>query len=133
MDNYSLEHLNKIPRGFSNNLIWNYGHVIVTQQLLVYGLSEADTKVEDKFIEKYRKGTKPETNIDQEEYEYLKNKFIKLPNETEEDFKAGIFTNFKIYPTSYGFTLNKTKDAILFNNIHEAMHLGTMLGIRKFL
>jgi len=30
-DNYSLEQLNTIPAGMSNNLIWNMGHVIVSQ------------------------------------------------------------------------------------------------------
>jgi hypothetical protein len=35
-DNYSLEQLNKVPPGFSNNLIWNIGHSIVAQQMLVY-------------------------------------------------------------------------------------------------
>jgi hypothetical protein len=35
-EEYSLEQLNKIPEGFSNNLIWNIGHVIVAQQSLVY-------------------------------------------------------------------------------------------------
>jgi hypothetical protein len=28
-----------IPEGFNNNLIWNIGHIIVSQQLLVYKLS----------------------------------------------------------------------------------------------
>ena len=39
LENYSLEQLNKIPTGFSNNLIWNLGHIIVSQQGLVYRLS----------------------------------------------------------------------------------------------
>lgn len=32
LENYSLKQLNMIPKGFSNNLIWNIGHIIVTQQ-----------------------------------------------------------------------------------------------------
>ena len=32
IENYSLEQLNKIPEGFSNNLAWNLGHIIVAQQ-----------------------------------------------------------------------------------------------------
>lgn len=35
-DNYTIDQLNKIPDGFSNNLIWNIGHVIVAQQALIY-------------------------------------------------------------------------------------------------
>ena len=30
LENYSLEQLNSIPAGMSNNLIWNMGHVLVS-------------------------------------------------------------------------------------------------------
>ena len=39
LEKYTLEQLNKIPEGFSNNLIWNIGHIIVAQQRLVYAAS----------------------------------------------------------------------------------------------
>ncbi len=132
-DNFSLDQLNIIPDGYSNNLIWNFGHVIVTQQLLVYGLSGLPMKLENEIIEKYRKGTRPESKISQKEYDYLKTKFLELPIALEKDFQESNLSNFKTYSTSYGFTLNSMQDAIIFNNIHEAMHYGTMLGIRKFL
>ena len=133
IDGFSLEQLNKIPTGFSNNLIWNFGHVIVTHQLLVYGLSGHPMNIENKYIENYRKGTKPKSIIDQEEFNFLKNKFQELPEILKQDLQAGIFSGYEKYPTSYGFTLNSVEDAIQFNNIHEAMHYGTMLGIRKLL
>ena len=39
LNTYNLEQLNKIPDGFSNNIIWNIGHIVVSQQALVYRLS----------------------------------------------------------------------------------------------
>jgi hypothetical protein len=39
LSGYNLDQLNTIPEGFNNNLIWNIGHIIVSQQLLVYKLS----------------------------------------------------------------------------------------------
>jgi hypothetical protein len=34
---YTLDQLNTIPEGYSNNLIWNIAHIIVVQ-MLVYKL-----------------------------------------------------------------------------------------------
>jgi hypothetical protein len=52
IENYSLEQLNKIPQGFSNNLVWNLGHIIVSQQGLVssFGFSCKCFRRNDKQI-----------------------------------------------------------------------------------
>jgi len=42
LDKYSDRQLNKIPKGFKNNLIWNIAHLLVTQQLLTYALAGLD-------------------------------------------------------------------------------------------
>ncbi|MEQ8561515.1 MAG: DinB family protein, partial [Cytophagales bacterium] len=53
------EELNKIPKGFSNNIIWNFGHAIATQQLLTYGLSSLPLIVDEEFLNAFRKGSRP--------------------------------------------------------------------------
>lgn len=58
-DKYSLEQLNKIPEGFSNNLIWNIGHIIVAQQALIYKLSNIQEYIPEELFELYKPGTKP--------------------------------------------------------------------------
>lgn len=130
---FSLEQMNHIPEGFNNNLMWNFGHVIVTQQLLVYGLSGLPLNIDKELVEKYRKGSSPSKPVAQEEYNHLKELFEKLPNQTKIDYGTGLFKNYKSYTTSFNITLNSTEEGILFNNMHEAMHLGTMLAIKKFL
>ena len=47
IENHTLEELNKVPTGFSNNIIWNIAHTIVTQQLLIYQLSALPMMVSD--------------------------------------------------------------------------------------
>ena len=61
----------------------------------------------------------------------MKNHFILHPEKMEDDFNNNVFTNFKTYPTSYNFTLSAVEDAIVFNNAHEAMHLGFMIALKK--
>lgn len=132
LENYTLEQLNAIPDGFSNNLIWNIAHIVVTQQLLVYKLSGLPIMVSDEMIQKYRKGTKPEHIVTQAEVDEIKSLLFATIDQTEVDFENEIFKNFDEYPTSTGFVLKSAKDAMIFNNFHEGLHLGILMSIRKF-
>lgn len=132
LEKYSLEELNKIPEGFSNNLIWNIGHIIVVQQLLVYKLSGLPTMISIEMIEKYQKGTKPEHFIDQQEVDKIKVLLCSTLEKTKQDFAENVFQNYMEFTSMSGFTTKSAENAIEFNNYHEAMHTGIMMQIRKF-
>jgi len=133
IEQYSLEQLNKIPDGFSNNLIWNLGHIIVSQQGLVYRLSGLPMNVSTEMMEKYKNGSKPTGTTTQEEVDELKVLLFSLLHQTKEDYANGKFVSFNEYTTGTGFHLASTEEAIEFNNYHEGIHLGFMMNIRKFL
>lgn len=133
LEKYSLEELNKIPEGFSNNLIWNIGHIIVVQQLLVYKLSGLPTMVSNEMIEKFQKGTKPEHNVTQEEVDEIKVLLFSTLEKTKQDFEENIFQNYIEFTSMSGFTMKSAANAVEFNNYHEAMHTGIMMQIRKFI
>ena len=132
-ENYTLEQLNKIPEGFSNNLIWNIAHIVVTQQILVYKLSGLPMMVDAEMVAKYKRGTKPEADVAQEEVDAIKALFFTTIEKTERDYKAGIFQNFTEFTTMTGYTMKNVADAISFNYYHESMHTGMMISIRKFI
>jgi hypothetical protein len=131
MENHTLEQLNKIPEGFSNNLIWNIAHVVVTQQLLVYRLSGLPMMVSDEIIEKYKKGTKPAQDATQAEVDEIKSLLFATIEKTKEDYANGIFKNYQEYPTSTGFVLKSVDGAMAFNSFHEGLHIGVLMSIRK--
>ncbi|MCB0738284.1 MAG: DinB family protein [Bacteroidetes bacterium] len=133
LEPYTVEQLNQIPTGFNNNLIWNAGHVVVTQQLLVYRMSNLETKVDDQLIEQFRKGSAPNQVFDATAIDELKFLLAETPKMLKTDYEYGMFTQYNAYTTSYGIELTRTEEAIIFNNTHEAMHLGTMLAMRKLL
>lgn len=132
LENYTLEQLNKIPEGFSNNLIWNIGHIVVVQQMLVYKLSGLPMMVSDEMVEKYKKGTKPEHDVTQAEVAEIKDLLLETILKTEVDLNNKVFQNYNEYPTSTGFVLKSAEDAMAFNYFHEALHLGIMMSLRKF-
>ncbi|WP_395632874.1 DinB family protein [Flavobacterium sp.] len=133
LNNYSLEQLNKIPDGFSNNLVWNLGHIIVAQQGLVYRLSGLPVNVSEDMTNTYKNGSKPTGQTTQTEVNELKGLLISLMEQTKADYAAGKFQNYTEYTTGTGFHLASTKEAVEFNNYHEALHLGFMMNIRKFI
>ena len=132
LDNHSLEQLNKIPDGFSNNLIWNIAHCIASQQVLVYKLSGLKMQVSDEFVAKYSKGTKPEGDVTQAEVDEVRVLLSSTLNQTIKNFEAGTFVAYNAYKTSMGFDLNTLEDAFNFVNYHEGIHTGIVMSIRKF-
>ena len=128
---YSTERLNAIPEGFRNNLMWNAGHVIATMELLTYGLSGLKTPSGREFIDRYRKGTAPDGPASSEDEAYIGRMLLGGVERLKEDLGKLDFSNFKEYQTSYGVKLTGIEQALQFNNMHEAMHLGTMLAMRK--
>lgn len=127
----SVEHLNKIPAGFSNNLIWNVAHLLVTQKLLIYGLSGNDLGLDSTFVEKFRKGTKPEGDLSQEECDKILDMFKRQLASLKVDLAQNKFVDFKKYPTSYNFEVENLGDAISFNNLHYGLHVSSMLRLKK--
>lgn len=133
LDGLTLDQIHTIPQGFKNNIAWNIGHLVVTQQLLHYKLSGLNCLCPDDLIEAHRKGTSPTKTFTEQEFEEVKELLLGLPETLEEDFEAGIFENFIEYPTSAGFVLNSLESAIVFNNFHEGIHYGVIRSIKKFL
>ncbi len=128
IENLDTEALNKIPEGFNNSIAWNFAHILVTQQLLVYKLSGLNPDIPKEWVSKYRIGTKPEENISTEEIAELKSRFISIIDKTEEDYNNGVFKDFTEYTTSYNVALNNVNDAMNFNSVHEGVHLGYIIA-----
>ena len=131
IENYSLEELNKVPKGFKNNMIWNIAHTIATQQLLVYKLSGLPMIVNDDFVEAFRKGPKPERDLTQAEVDEIKGLLFSTIEKTREDYNNKIFQTFNEYTVTTKNRLTNVEEAIAFNNYHEGLHLGYILALKK--
>jgi len=131
IEDLSMAQINKIPKGFNNNIAWNLGHLLVTQQLLCYKFSHLECEINKSVIEKFKKGTAPSFKVSKEELNAFKKQFFQLPTLLTENYKNGIFIEYSPYTTSINVTLNSIEDAIEFNNYHEGIHLGIILQLKK--
>lgn len=132
IENTTLDNLNKIPAGFNNNIIWNIGHVVVTEQLLAYKLSGLETQISDALIAKYRKDTKPEGDVTQDEVNDIRDLLFSTLKTTKEDYNKGVFKSYNAYTVSTtGNTLNNIDEALQFILVHEGIHYGYVLALLK--
>lgn len=127
----SNEQLCKIPKGFNNNIIWNVGHVLVTQQMLTYGLSNQSYQIDKDLVDRYRKGSVPTTTVSADEINLIKTLLISTLDTLASDLKQNKFTSFNYYKTSMGLELNSIEDCIPFMAYHEGIHLGIILSMMK--
>lgn len=132
IENTSLEDLNKIPNGFNNNIIWNIGHILVTQQLLAYKLSGLPMMVSDELVGKYRKDSKPNGDLTQSEVNEIKGLLLSTIDKTKADFNNNIFKEYNAYTVSTtGNTLNNIEEAFQFILFHEGIHFGYVLALLR--
>lgn len=131
INSMSLAELNAIPDHFNNNIIWNFGHTLVVQQLLVYRLGGVRMLMDKDLIHLFKKGTRPEEAYSQETIDRLKHVALNFIEQTANDYKAGKFQPYTPYETASGMNLQSVEDAIVFNALHEAMHFGVATSIAK--
>lgn len=132
LDGLTESELFRIPDGFSNHIAWNVAHVIVTQQILHYRLSGLETHTPSTLVDAYRKGTGPET-AGPVTYNAILGFLHSAPELLREDYANGAFSAFTEYVTSTGIVLHSIDDAILYNNIHEGMHIGYVMAMKRTL
>lgn len=126
IDELSIEQLNEIPSEFNNNIIWNFGHIVVTTPVLCYvrtGIWQDASSIA--FLSAYAKGTKPTYFVSKEEVEQLKELAILSIESLEADYKAGKLNNIQPFDTAtYGAVLNSIEDVIITTAGHDNIHLG---------
>lgn len=133
LDELTIDQLNKIPTGFKNNLAWQFGHVIVSQQILCYRLSGQKFVINEDLIDRYKNGSKPESYIEEEEINLIKGYMLSTIDQLELDQKNGLFDNYTPYTVSTyaGFTLTNVSDALIFIISHDALHYGCSISMKK--
>lgn len=127
----NIEQLNKVPTGFNNNIIWNLGHLVAAQQGICYVRTGFQPRIDEGFIDRYKKGSRPEYFLDEEELKKIKELLFSSLDVLKQDYENGLWTGYSSWTTSYGVELNSIEDAIQFLNFHEGLHSGCILALKR--
>lgn len=120
-----------IPDGFNNNIYWNIAHCVATQQLLHYYLSGNPFRIDQYWIETYKKGTLPNLDVPQSEIDDLAFLLTETSKVLMKDYDDDFFPDYTSYTTSFGLDLKNIQDAIIFNNMHESIHYGYVMAQKR--
>lgn len=134
VEGLSLADANKIPDGFTGNVAWHIGHMVATHRGLIYQLNGAGGEFEKEFTLKYKKGSVPESDIDQAEWDFIKAKLLSQIHALEVDLpNESLWGDTHEYTTSYNYTITSLDEAIQFSNLHQALHLGYIMALKRSL
>jgi hypothetical protein len=130
-DGLSMEALNTIPPGFNNNLIWNFAHVVVSQQSMCYLNAGLKPVIDELYIVRYRRGSRPSKTVDKSEFETLKILSETALHQLDKDLENNLFTGFKPYMTGYGIEIQNISDVLKMLLFHEGLHLGYCMALKR--
>lgn len=131
LDSLTEEQINKVPEKYSNNLIWNFAHIISSLQMLCYWRSGLPVRLNEEFVHAYKVGTKPEKYITLQEYATIKEYAAEGLAKLKEDYANEVFSAFKPFVTSTGLQVNSFDFGIEYVIQHHGMHLGYSMAIKK--
>jgi hypothetical protein len=128
------EHLlDIIPPGFHNNIRWNFGHIVYTQEKLVFALSGEELSLPPSFQENFAAGTKPsESGTGVPQIMEIATELTKQKDRIKE-YAVTRFNQTlpKPFTNQMGITFNTFNDALLFSFYHEAVHVQAIKDLTK--
>ena len=120
----------KLP-GFNNNIVWNLGHLVASQQGICYARAGLSIKVPDDFFNNYKPGSKPERIISEVEIEEIKQLLFSSLDDFEQDYQNGLWPSYPTWTTRSGIEINSIDKAIDFIYYHEGLHSGYILTMKR--
>ncbi|MFC4213026.1 DinB family protein [Pedobacter lithocola] len=123
----------KIPEGFNNNIMWQIGHCITSQQRHMYMRSGLPMYISKDFMELFKIGSAPATwqiNPDVIEVKQLLSETI---NRLESDLQSGLFINYEPFELPIGIQVKNHIHALQAAIYHEAEHSGIINMYLKLL
>ncbi len=133
IETIDYEILFKIPEGFNNNIIWQIGHCITSQQRHMYMRSGLPMHISKEFMELFKIGSSPYSWKTAPDVNEVKHLLLDTVNQLELDLESRLFVNYEPFELPIGFQIKNHIQALQAANYHEAEHSGTIFTYLKLL
>lgn len=120
-----------IPAGFSNNVLWQIGHIVVSNQRLIYMRSGLPLHISDTYNNNFKIGSDPKKWTATPDIQEVKDSLITTIDRLKEDLGNKIFKSYEAFKSSGGFMISNHLEALTYANTHEAEHTGSLKYLIK--
>jgi len=128
----SDEQLLRVPDGFNNNILWNVGHSITDNCTMLYPPTGHEFPLPERYLEWFEPGKSPADWTDTPPIGEILESGVTMRDKLVEDCVAGKMEIYEPLTLGDGAVLDNIAYAIAHCNIHEGIHLGVILALRKF-
>jgi len=127
----SADQMNLVPEKMNNNLIWNLGHLVFTQQMLCYGLGGLTPSVDTAYFSEFAPDTTPGRYISAEEILKIRAALVDSLDKLASDIEVDKLQGYKPWELPSGIAIDNIADALATNGIHEGRHFGVVISLAK--
>ncbi len=125
------DQLAKLPEGCPNNILWNLGHIVCIQCALLYRPSGMPMPTPDYYVEKFYDRTSPDGWDEAPNTDEVLATITAINGAVVQDAQTDAFAGFQPFELLPGLTLETPEQAIHYHTIHESMHLGVIMTLKK--
>lgn len=133
LDSVDVETVLVIPKGFNNNLLWNFGHIFWALEELMHSFGNEQSTMSQEWIEMFRIGSSPrDWKASPPSLSEIRSALDTQPSRIIKTFSGKLFDKLE-KPFKLGSELELTTlaEVLGFINWHEGLHQGTITAMTK--
>lgn len=127
----TFDELCNVPTGAANNVLWNLGHVLTDECNMLYTPAGAPSPLPASFHSAFDPGSSPSQWSTPPEPDEIRKRLSERCEHLQRDHQEGRFEQYKPVTMDDGITLNNFQDALAHCLMHEAMHIGVCITLKR--
>jgi len=133
IDGLTDEQMLEVPEGAVNNVLWNLGHIVNAHDRFTYGACEVESDVPESYTDLFTGGTSPSDWQSPPSIEEVMGHIKEATEKTYADYAAGKFDNYNAFELTPVLKIKNIDDALQFNCLHEGVHIGIILSLKRLI
>ena len=127
------EQLLAIPEGMESNILWHLGHLYNSHCGMLYPHCDAENPCPAAYQDMFKGGSKPADWAEAPNVQEIVDNFNGVAKQIADDYAAGAFANYQSWDLMPGMSIENPEDAIGFIIVHESVHHGNIIVMRRLL